>query len=102
MAADATTKQESLQAPGMRTERTTEGYKHFEDCFLCGRAFQFGPNRYAGRAVAAWRIRICETCERSNWDGLVPEAHPKLMKHLADANIDIRLNDRGWLAIPGN
>ena len=84
----------------MRTERTSEGYKHFEDCFLCGREFQYGAQRYAGRGVRSWNVLICEQCEAASWDGLVPQSHPRLMRHLADQGIAFQLSDKGWLPIP--
>lgn len=84
----------------MRTERTSDGFKHLLECFLCRREFQFGPHRYAGRPVKAWDILICEQCEAANWDGLVPQCHPRLTEHLAQKSVPYELNERGWLSIP--
>jgi hypothetical protein len=84
----------------LRTERTSDGYKHFLQCDLCRREFQFGPGRYAGRKVVSWNILVCERCEAANHDGLVPQSHPDLMKRLADRGVEVRLNSRGWLSIP--
>ena len=41
-------------------------------CFLCKRAFQFGPHIYNGRRIPRWDIMICHPSERGNWDGVVP------------------------------
>jgi hypothetical protein len=69
-------------------------------CFLCKRDFQFGPNRYAGRGIGAWNIRICDLCESMNHDGIVPHQHPELMAHLAQQGVTVQLNAKGWLPIP--
>lgn len=71
------------------------------DCFLCRRSFQFGPGRYDGRAIGSWGVRFCSICVSSNHDGIVPEQHPRLMDHLKAKGIEVRLNHRGWLSIPG-
>lgn len=87
-------------ASGMRTEQAPDGYKHYDECFVCSREYQVGPHRFAGRIVQAWRIKLCERCEAVNHDGIVLEQHPRLLKHLTDAGIAITLNERGWLPIP--
>jgi len=84
----------------MRMEHTPRGIEHYEDCFLCQREFRYGAHRYAGRPIGEWGILVCELCEKANWDGLVPQSHPRLMKHLAERSIAPKLNDRGWLPIP--
>lgn len=77
-----------------------EGEKILYDCFLCQRPFQFGPHIYDGRHIPQWGIQVCRTCVDSNWDGLVPEMHPRLVKYLEEKGIAIRLNKAGWIDIP--
>lgn len=74
--------------------------KTLYDCFLCSRPFQFGPHVYAGRSIKAWDIIACDICTSSNWDGLVPQQHPRLIAHLKERGVEIRLNEEGWLPIP--
>lgn len=76
------------------------GYRHMEDCFLCRRQFQFGPQRYSGRGIGHWKIALCEMCESSNHDGIVLEQHPRLKAHLEALGVKIILNGKGWLDIP--
>ena len=84
----------------MRTERTDASLKHYENCFFCKKEFQYGPHRYAGRSVPVWGLLICEMCDSMNWDGLVPEQHPAVMRHLADKGITPARNAKGWVGIP--
>jgi hypothetical protein len=70
------------------------------DCFLCEREFQFGPHVYDGEPIPAWGINVCRTCRDSNWDGLVPALHPRLIEHLKAQGIEIDLNEKGWINWP--
>lgn len=74
--------------------------KFMYDCDLCSRPFQFGPHVYQGRPIKTWDIMACDICTSSNWDGLVPQQHPRLMQHLKDIGVEVKLNDEGWLPIP--
>jgi hypothetical protein len=84
----------------MRTERTDDCFRYMIDCFLCRQSFQFGPHRYDGKGIGAWKISVCLPCYNGNWDGLVPEQHPKLMQNLKDLGLEPALNSRGWLSWP--
>jgi hypothetical protein len=77
-----------------------ENHKIFYDCLLCSKPFQFGPSVYKGRHIPQWDAQLCDTCLRSNWDGIVLEAHPRLRQHLSEKGVEIRLNASGWLDIP--
>ena len=71
------------------------------DCDLCGQSFQFGPHIYRGRPIPSWsKVMICSMCEDSNWDGIVPQSHPRFMALLAEQGVTFQLNDDGWLTIP--
>ena len=74
--------------------------KFMYDCDLCSRPFQFGPHVYQGRPIKTWDIMACGICTSQNWDGLVPERHHRLMAHLKERGIEVRLNDEGRLPIP--
>lgn len=74
--------------------------KFMYDCFLCRRPFQFGPHVYNGRPIRQWDIIACDICISSNWDGLVPDQHPRLIERLKAKGIPIELNAKGWLPIP--
>ncbi len=75
-------------------------YKHMEQCFLCKGQFQFGPGAYHGRWIREWKVSICDTCRRGNWDGIVPEVHPHLVDHLQAIAVDFNANENGWIDIP--
>jgi hypothetical protein len=70
------------------------------NCFLCDQPYQFGPHAYDGRHVGSWGVEICSHCVQGNWDGLVPEQHPRLIEHLKAMGIPIALNPMGFLNIP--
>ena len=85
----------------MKTIRTNAGgYKHMVECFMCESDFQFGPGIYDGRGIGAWGISVCRGCYNTNDDGIVLEIHPKLLAHLKERGVDIKLNRKGWLDWP--
>ncbi len=84
----------------MRVEPTAGSFKVMIPCELCGREFQFGPHRYAGRKVVSWNIMICETCDQMNHDGLDPHRHPELMRRLQAERVALRRLPGGFIAIP--
>lgn len=78
-----------------------EGEKIMYDCFLCQRPFQCGPHVYNGRPIPDWGIEMCNTCIKSNWDGIVPSTHPRLIEHFKANGLTPKLNASGWIIIPG-
>ena len=70
------------------------------DCFLCKQSFPFGFGVYRGRPIPAWKITVCDTCYKGNWDGVVLELHPRLKDHLKDKKIEIIRNEKGWVDWP--
>jgi hypothetical protein len=72
----------------------------FSDCFLCKRSVQYGPHAYGLRKIRAWNIMVCHQCYGSNWDGLVPDQHPRLLEHLKNKGTQVKLNPRGWIDWP--
>ena len=51
-------------------------------CDVCGKAFQFGPHRYDGRAIATYGIAACMQCWDSNWDGWARHFEAKVKARL--------------------
>ncbi len=84
----------------MRVEQTADSFMVMIPCDLCGREFQSGPHRYAGRKVVSWDIMICETCDNMNWDGIDPRRHPELMRRLRAEGAPMRELRGGFIAIP--
>lgn len=67
-------------------------------CFTCGMSFQFGPHRYAGRHIRAYRINVCQPCYSGNWDGWSPAYEAKLLAHLAEKGLPVPpRNGEGYL-----
>jgi hypothetical protein len=83
----------------MTIERSGDNSQSVE-CFLCGGAFQFGRHRQDGRSVHGWKLSVCNSCLDANDEGVAPASHPHLMRHLADAGVEVRFNDRGLVDIP--
>ena len=84
----------------MRTEQTGTGRTY--PCDLCGTRFPYSLGHFAGRKVDAWGIRICDTCDSMNHDGLDPHAHPALMRRLKAEGVELRKLPGGFIAIPGS
>lgn len=71
--------------------------KHMETCQLCGTAFQFGPDLYAGKQIARYALTVCKGCYRSNWDGWAPALEPAFVQHLEAKGIPLPdRNEKGW------
>lgn len=70
------------------------------ECFLCKRRFQFGRGVYEGRNIRDWSIIVCNICYDGNWDGIVPNSYPHLSEHLAQHEIEVRRNEKGWIPWP--
>ena len=77
-----------------------KGDKLYCKCVVCDQDFRFGPGVYDGRVVKSWQGAICDICDRSNYDGVVPSTHPNLMEHLRSIGIEPELNASGWIPIP--
>lgn len=70
------------------------------DCFICGRSFRFGPNRYDGAHIAMYDMTVCKSCIRGNQDGWSPTYEGKILAHLAEKNIPVpERNEKGWLPL---
>lgn len=72
-----------------------------ETCFVCRRAFQYGPGRYDGRLITAWDELVCDRCMENNHGGIVPETYTHIMPALRAKGIEPRLNANGFIVIEG-
>ena len=74
------------------------------ECFLCQQQRQCGPSRYDGRNVPSWNVWICNICRSGNWDGIVTtSSHGQhIVAHLKANGIEVHLNEKGHLPIPGH
>jgi hypothetical protein len=70
------------------------------DCFLCGSAIVDKPHEHHWKHVRQWNVTICQVCQKSNWDGIVPASYPQLVEHLESQGVDIEYNAKGWIDIP--
>jgi hypothetical protein len=76
-----------------------DGMSNLYQCFVCGEMFEFAEHDYHGRVVHEWLGKmICNHCETSNWDGIVPEE--KLIKRFREAGINEEYNAKGFIVIP--
>ena len=67
-------------------------------CRLCFEEFQFGPGRYDGTTIPRYKITVCNSCYRSNWDGWAPHYEETLIEHLKTNNLPIpERKPKGWL-----
>lgn len=74
--------------------------KCYEICDLCEQPFRYGAHRYDGRYVPRWKVRICDTCDKMNWDGIVVSGRDAFLEKLRANGVEIKLNERGLLMIP--
>ena len=77
-----------------------EGEKIMSECFLCGSEAQQGPHIYNIRNASHWNVLACDTCVKSNWDGIIPGRFPHLEEHLKASKIPVATNENGWIAWP--
>ncbi|WP_375209110.1 hypothetical protein [Hyphomonas jannaschiana] len=75
-------------------------FKNFERCALCGQQTRFGPHVYEGRPIPLWNVFLCNICDSSNHDGIVPHMHPKFIGELKASGAPMMLNEDGFLKIP--
>ena len=73
---------------------------YMAECFLCKKPFQFGPHIYNGRKIPAWDMLVCSGCYTGNWDGIVPEVRPHIIPYLQSKEIEVKLNQQGWIDWP--
>ena len=67
-------------------------------CGVCGGRFQFGPDRYAGKFIARYQIKVCEACFKGAWDGWGPSSEAKIIKHCGEKGLLVSTrNAKGWL-----
>jgi hypothetical protein len=70
------------------------------DCFLCKRAFQFGPHIHNGKRIPEWEMMVCDGCYKGNWDGIVPGTRPHLIPYLKSRGLEVKPNAKGWIDWP--
>ena len=72
----------------------------FYECFLCKRQFQFGRYVYDGQYIPTWRINICNNCRLTNFNGIDPVQHPRLLQLLEKERVPFKLNRNCLIDIP--
>lgn len=70
------------------------------DCFLCGSAFEFGPNLYKGRHIGQWGISVCQGCGGSPWGEVPPIYTTKIVEYLQANGIAFQRNPDGFVIWP--
>ncbi|MDO8734798.1 MAG: hypothetical protein Q7K21_06535 [Elusimicrobiota bacterium] len=71
--------------------------KFMYQCFMCGRKYQFGPHKYDGKHIPQYKIDVCLSCYKNNWDGWAPHYEKKLISHLEEKRLPIpKRNKEGW------
>lgn len=66
-------------------------------CFFCRKHFNFGVHKYYGRYIKEYKMNVCDSCMRGNWDGLNPGLESKFEEHLRANNIPFpERNSKGW------
>lgn len=80
--------------------KSSDDFKLMYDCALCESPFQFGPHLYQGQPVNAWNIMLCKNCIKDNRDGVVPSAHPELIRYIKGQGIELKYYSNGHLAWP--
>jgi hypothetical protein len=74
--------------------------QHYETCFLSDRPFPFSQGKYYGRWIPAYRLSVCASCLKGNWDGLNRRYESKFEKHLYKNSIFLaHRNNKGLYPI---
>lgn len=74
--------------------------KFLQDCLLCRRQFQYGPHRYDGKPVHAWKGNVCNSCIACNQEGIVPGTYRAFEAHLKSHGVQVQYNEDGWIDWP--
>jgi len=70
-------------------------------CDFCGKYYQMGNHVYDVRYIKAYDLKLCNTCDYGNRDGVGPYAEEKLITHLNVRGIPLpKRNDKGGVTLP--
>ena len=56
-------------------------------CDLCDRLFLFGPGRYKGKHIQRYKMTLCNSCFKCNWDGFAPGLEIQFIAHMKSKRI---------------
>jgi hypothetical protein len=65
------------------------GVQFKSSCKLCGAEVNNGQGRYELREARGYRLWVCDTCWKSNWDGWNPMHEHFLLAHLSSKNLPV-------------
>lgn len=51
-------------------------------CPVCDKKFQMEMHRYEGKWIPTYKITVCSSCYRNNWDGWQPQSEEKVTEVL--------------------
>ena len=58
-------------------------------CDACSSLFQFGPHAYRGTYIPTYKVTVCETCYRANWDGWAPHFDQAITAKLRELGVEL-------------
>ena len=71
---------------------------HYINCDICRKRVQSGPGRYEYRVSQLYKITVCDSCWKVNWDGWRICDEPKLLEKLKEHGLPIPArNSKGLL-----
>ena len=66
-------------------------------CELCGSVYQFGPHIYDGKTISIYKLSVCMSCFKVNWDGWGPIREVAFVNHLKENSLPLpHRNKSSW------
>lgn len=67
-------------------------------CQICGKEYQYGPQRYDGKYIRSYDLNACQSCYAGNRDGWGQRQEKVLLKHIEKKGIAIpERNEKGLI-----
>lgn len=67
-------------------------------CPLCSALFKWGPERFDGREIKRYDLKVCNICWQQSWGGWKHSHEEKIIAHLEKSGLPIpERNARGLL-----
>jgi hypothetical protein len=75
-----------------------EDPKFMFSCDLCGDSYQMGRHLYDGKQIPLYKLGVCMSCYKGNWDGWASHHEEKIKAHLKEKGLPVpERNDKGLL-----
>jgi len=71
--------------------------EQFWKCPLCQQGFVIKKGTYPDKTLTGYKLSVCETCYRMNWDGWAPHYEKILIEHCLKNDIPLPQREENGL-----